>query len=187
MAEFTFCPYCAIPLKKNPDGFPACSRCGFIHWDNPVPVVACVIPMRHYWLKLAGIPTDGIPDGGLVIIQRGKQPFKDGFCFPCGYMEKHGHPKAECVREALEETGLEVRIEKMLCACNPMPGEVNQIVISYLARPVGGRLRAGSDAKAVYVLSRSDRRQLCFRSHRMLREEYEAGNVGRLTGQDLLI
>jgi ADP-ribose pyrophosphatase YjhB (NUDIX family) len=186
MAEYQFCPYCTAPLEKNDEGFMACS-CGFVHWDNPVPVVACVIPMQHYWLKRAGIPTDGIPDGGIVIVERGNPPFVGGVCLPSGFMNKHGLPKAETCREILEETGLVIRIERMLCACNPMPGEVNQIVLSYLARPVGGILRAGSDAKEVYVVDAKDPRQLCFRSHRMLRAEYEAGNIGALTGEDLLI
>jgi len=186
MREYKSCPYCASLLKRNAQGFLAC-ECGFVHWDNPVPVVACVVPMQHRWLVDAGISTAGIPDGGLLLVQRDKQPFEGEWCFACGFMEKHGHPKDEAARETMEETGIRVRIERMLCACNPMPGEINQIVISYLARPVGGILKHGDDARSVGVFTRENMPELCFRSHRMLRDQWFAGNLGDRTGEDLLI
>ena len=109
------------------------------------------------------------------------------WCLPCGHLTRHSHPKAEGVRETLEETGIDVRIEKILCVCNPMPGEVNQIVISYLARQVGGALKFGDDASNVGVFPSWAMPELCFRSHRMLKDQWFAGNLGQLTGKDLLI
>lgn len=182
---YTFCPSCRSTLDHNDAGYLACPSCSFVHWDNPVPVAAAVIPMMHTWLSRAGMPTEDIIDGGLVHVQRDRVPFPGEFCLPCGHIEKHGHPKAELVREVEEETGLVVRIEKLLCICNPMPGEVNQLVISYLCRPVGGRLIAGSDARSVGVFGPDA--PLCFRSHRMLQEQWFAGNLGTLTGIDLLV
>lgn len=185
MKPFRFCPHCARPLRKNAHGHKSCGDCGFIHWNNPVPVVACVVPMHHSWLKKAGISTRGIPSGGLLTVRRGTAPYKGRWCLPCGYMNQHGHPKAEAAREVLEETGIIVRIEKIISTCNPVPGEINQIAIHYLARPVGGTLRAGDDAIDVRVFARDSMPELCFRSHRMLRDNWYAGRLGRLTGRDL--
>lgn len=184
--NYRYCPRCAKELVTNNEGYPAC-ECGFVHYDNPVPVVAGVIPIQRRFFEEKGMPATGIPEAGLVMVRRGQPPFFGEWCLPCGYMEKHGHPKNEVVREVLEETGIETRVEKLLCACNPAPGEVNQTVISYLLRPVGGFLRYGSDVSAVRVFSRDNAPRACFRSHQMLIDHWFAGELGELTGKDLLI
>lgn len=181
---YIYCPHCAKQLDRVVKGRKACA-CGFVHWDNPTPVVVCVVPMYHEWLRKAGISTLGIPDGGLLAVRRGTDPFKGSWCLPCGYMEPHGHPKAEAAREVLEETGIIVRIEKIISTCNPVPGEINQVVTSYLARPVGGVLKAGDDAVDAQVFSQHNMPPLCFRSHRMLHQQWYSGMIGELTGKDL--
>ncbi|MBU0791293.1 MAG: zinc ribbon domain-containing protein, partial [Gammaproteobacteria bacterium] len=45
---FRFCPQCAMPLELSFQGDRdrlACPapRCGFVHWDNPTPVVAAIV------------------------------------------------------------------------------------------------------------------------------------------------
>lgn len=185
--KFIFCPNCSHALERNSSGYLACPECNFVHWNNPVPVVATVVPMIHKWLDAAGIPKLDVPDGGIVLVQRDIGEFAGDWCLPCGHIEQHGHPKAEAVRETEEESGLLVRIEKLLCACNPMPGEVNQMVLSYLARPVGGTLRFGSDARGVGVFTPATMPKICFRSHQMLFDQWFAGNLGTLTGEDLRI
>jgi ADP-ribose pyrophosphatase YjhB (NUDIX family) len=184
MSRYAFCPHCARALRLNKEGLPSCV-CGFTHWDNPVPVVACLVPMQREWLKKTHLPYEEFPDDGVLLVQRNRAPFAGEWCLPCGFMNKHGHPKEEATREVFEETGVHVRIEKMLCACNPMPGEINQIVISYLARPIGGILRAGDDARDARVFSRDDAPDLCFRSHQMLLDHWFGGHISGLTGVDL--
>jgi ADP-ribose pyrophosphatase YjhB (NUDIX family) len=168
MKTYQYCPACSQQLSRVVDGRPAC-ECGFVHYNNPVPVVAVMIPREE----------------GLVLVQRGVPPFKGEWCMPCGYINEHEIPKVAAVREAREETGLDVRLEQILCVCNPMPGEINQLTITYLARAVGGELRAGDDALAVDVFPRDRLPKVCFRSHRMLIDKWVAGRLGRLTGTDL--
>lgn len=184
---FTHCPSCCQELRRNSDGYPACPICGFVHYDNPIPTVTCVVPMLHSFLLKVGMSIDGIPDGGLLLVKRAKEPFPGQWCLPCGFIERHAHPKAEGVRETHQETNVLVRIEKILCVCNPMPGEVNQIVVSYLARPVGGAITAGDDAADARVFAHEEMPHLCFRSHQMLADQYFAGKLGTLTGEDLEI
>jgi ADP-ribose pyrophosphatase YjhB (NUDIX family) len=181
---FIYCPYCGKRLDLIVKGRKAC-RCGFVHWDSPKPVVVCVVPMQHRWLRRAGISTRGIPDGGLLTVKRGAAPYKGRWCLPCGYMDRHGHPKAEAAREVREETGIIVRIEKIISTCNPLPGEVNITAIHYLARPVGGKLKAGDDAVDARVFTPEDMPTLCFHSHRTLHDLWYRGDLGRLTGKDL--
>lgn len=184
--EYRFCPHCRNKLEKNNEGYLAC-RCGFVHYDNPVPVVAAVVPMDHRFLHKAGMRTEGISDGGILMVRRARPPFMGEWCLPCGFMEKHGHPKSEVVREVYEETGIHARVEKLLCVCNPAPGEANQTVISYLLRPTGGFLCYGSDVSAVCVFGREDEPKACFRSHQMLINHWFAGELGELSGTDLLL
>lgn len=47
MPQFQFCPLCAAPLAERTvqgELRSACSaNCGFVHYDNPTPVVAAVV------------------------------------------------------------------------------------------------------------------------------------------------
>lgn len=190
MPTARFCLWCSSPLVSreiNGNQYLACSKCEFVHWDNPKLVVATLIPMVHSFLEIAGISTEGIPDGGIVLVRRAVPPFVGGWCFPCGHTEKCSHPKAEATRETEEECGLVVRLEDLLCLCNPMPGELNQAVAHYLARPVGGSLRAGtgSDVSDVGVFGKDDLPEICFRSHRRLANLWFEGKLPALTGKDL--
>ena len=46
MNEFRYCPRCAAPLERGPQAGRErahCQACGWVHWDNPIPVVAALI------------------------------------------------------------------------------------------------------------------------------------------------
>ncbi len=125
------------------------------------------------------------PFHSIVLVKRKNPPFVGQWCLPCGYINRYEIPKAAAVREVLEETGLVIRLEKLLCCCSPMPGEINQITISYLARPEGGKLCAGDDASEVRYFAETDCPPVCFRSHQMLISKWWTGRLGEITGQDL--
>ncbi len=168
---YRYCPRCGAGLGKDAEGLSACGNCSFIHYDNPTPVVACIIPQ----------------DEGVVLVKRGVEPFAGEWCLPCGYVNKYEHPKAACAREVKEETGLGIRVEKLLSVCNPGTEDnpLNNLVIHYLGRRVGGELQAGDDAQAVEVFSREKIPEICFRSHRESVNKWYAGRYGEITGVDL--
>lgn len=185
---YLFCPYdrtTLITFEEEGEQYQACMRCRFVHYDNPIPVVAVLIPTTHKYWKCAGLPMDGIPDNGIVLIKRNNPPFKGSFCLPCGYMKRHSHPKQQAAAESQEETGIMVRIEKLISACNPMPGRINQITHHYLARPIGGALKAGCDAKEVLVATPDAMPKICFQSHEDQIKYWYSGELGTLTGKDL--
>ena len=87
----------------------------------------------------------------LVLVRRGKEPWRGLWTFPGGAVEL-GEPIREAVaREALEETGLLVEVGDVYTVIdNLVPGEggllrYHYVIVDFLARPVGGTLRAGSD------------------------------------------
>jgi len=55
MSLFEFCPHCSAPLIEatlQSELRSMCSKqCGFIHYDNPTPVVACVQTPRHFFSR----------------------------------------------------------------------------------------------------------------------------------------
>lgn len=171
MKHYLFCPFCQTDLEEKEGGLKFCPSCHFTHYDNPIPVVAVLVPQEE----------------GIVLVKRGVPPFMGDWCLPCGYMNRFEHPKAAGRRETQEETGLVVRMEKILSVCNPSPEDypLNQLVIHYLGRVVGGELRAGDDALDVGVFSQDQMPPVCFRSHRMVIDEWFSGKWGGITGVDL--
>jgi ADP-ribose pyrophosphatase YjhB (NUDIX family) len=177
MIKFNYCPNCGTPLGTNDAGLRHCyDGCReFTHYDNPVPVVSCLIPMQE----------------GIVLVQRGVEPFKGHWCLPCGFIDQGETPKVAAAREALEETRLVVRHEKLLSACAPSMSEkkedsrLNVLVVFYMSRPVGGRLMHGDDAVDAKIFHQGNLPDICFRSHQMVVDEYFKGTWGQLTGKDL--
>lgn len=171
-----YCPICGSDKLNWPYDHPSvisCTGCKWVDYQNPIPVAAVLASNQ------------GDPERKIVMVKRGIPPFKGEWCLPCGYMNQHEIPKDAACREMMEETGLVVRLEKILCVCNPMPGEINQITISYLARITGGELVQGDDAAEAKYFTQADCPTACFRSNRMLIEKWWAGRFGEITGVDL--
>lgn len=151
------CPFCASTLQVADIGGKdrlACTGidCEFVHWDNPKPVTATLIPM----------------DGGLVLVKRKFPPFVGDWCLPGGFMENSEEPEESATREVLEETGLEVEIDKLLSAHSPGRG-INVLILFYLAKPANGLLVPGDDADDVAAFKYSELpRNICFDLHRKM-------------------
>ncbi|TSC62666.1 MAG: ADP-ribose pyrophosphatase [Parcubacteria group bacterium Greene0416_14] len=143
---------CCSKLLKNKENYLACpdQSCGFVHFNNPIPVVAGIVLMHP----------------GIVIVQRKFGPHVGEWCLPCGYVEHKRHPPDEVIREIKEEAGIDARVTLDIGTINPNPGKGNQIITFYLCEYVQGGLHAGSDALAVMQCTTPDMvPKLCFSSH----------------------
>lgn len=112
-----YCPVCATPLvQREVNDFerllcPA-PNCGFIFWDNPIPVVAAVV--EHHG-QLVFARNAGWPQGmyGLVT----------------GFLEPREDPATGVVREVAEELGIDATITTFIGAYGF--ARKNQVLLAY--------------------------------------------------------
>jgi NADH pyrophosphatase NudC (nudix superfamily) len=119
-----FCPQCAKPLYDKPyEGSTrrACpdTACGYVHWDNPVPVVAAVIEYQ----------------GKILLARNALWPAKF-FALITGFLEKDDpNPATAVVREVKEETNLDATSVSLIGHYDFK--RLNQIIIAYHVRAEG--------------------------------------------------
>ncbi len=114
---FKFCPRCARPLDtveyhgvqrhRCPD-----KACGFVHWNNPVPVVAAIIEHE-----------------GRVLLARNKLWPEKFFGLVTGFLEKDETPENGVLREVEEEVGLKGAIAGFVGHYG-FP-QMNQLIIAF--------------------------------------------------------
>lgn len=157
---YKYCPECASPLENREfEGKTkrACTACSFVFWNNPLPVVAAVI---------------GIGDG-IVLVQRGVEPALGEWALPAGYDETDEDPADGAEREAGEESGLRIKVDRRPTHVLRPPGR-NQFILFYRAIAVAGQMQKGSDALAVGVFTEDNMPPLAFATHRQVVAEYFA-------------
>lgn len=120
---FKFCPRCAKPLEtiqydgvtrnRCPD-----KACGFVHWNNPVPVVAAIIEYE-----------------GQILLARNAQWPEKMFGLVTGFLEANEAPDTGVLREVEEEVGLKGTIETFVGHYS-FP-QMNQLIIAYHVKAEG--------------------------------------------------
>ena len=90
-------------------------------------------------------------DGSVVLVKRLSPPFRDFYPIPGGFVEYGETIEEAAVREAKEETGLDVKIERLVGVYSDPDRDPREhiITVAYLAEEIGGRLRPSSDAREI--------------------------------------
>ncbi len=92
-ADYRFCPRCAKPLQisdlagrdRN-----NCGECNFVHWNNPLPVVAAIVQL-----------------GEEILLARNAAWPPKSFALITGFLEAGETPQQGIAREVKEETNLD--------------------------------------------------------------------------------
>lgn len=154
MTAFRFCPACGGPLESRllKEGEPprlVCTACGFVFYLDPKLAVGTIISV----------------DGSrVVLVKRAIDPGYGKWVFPGGYVDRGEEIRAAAVREAREETGLEIRLDRLINIYS-YAGRVPVIVV-YAATAVGGCLACDDEGLEVrlFALDEIPWDELAFRS-----------------------
>jgi 8-oxo-dGTP diphosphatase len=109
--------------------------------------------------------------GGIVLVRRKFEPL--GWAIPGGFVDYGEVLGAAAVREALEETGLEVRLSELLgCYSNPARDARRHTISAVFLGTARGRPRAGDDAAEAGVFTADNLPSpLCF-DHALILSDY---------------
>jgi len=125
-------------MKKSEILCPNCGT-GILIYRNPAPVVDILIEYG----------------GGIVLIERKFEPF--GWAIPGGFVDYGETVEQAALREALEETSLEVRLTGLIGVYSDPSRDPRQHTISTLFAAEGrGPLQAADDAKSAGVFKPAD-------------------------------
>ena len=135
---------------------PSCGS-GVMQYQNPLPAVDIIIEM----------------DGGIILIERRNEPL--GWALPGGFVDYGEALESAAVREAREETSLEISNLKLLgCYSDPARDERMHTISTVFIATGRGIPRAADDALnlAIFRLDSLPKR-LCF-DHASILADYAA-------------
>jgi 8-oxo-dGTP diphosphatase len=86
--------------------------------------------------------------GRVLLVRRGHPPHVGAWALPGGFCEWKETTEHCCAREALEETGLTVRVGELRGVYSKPERDPrgHNVTVVYAARPVKGRAKGGDDA-----------------------------------------
>jgi len=151
-------------MAENKDGL-RCPQCGTVvkEYRNPFPTVDIIIEYEK----------------GIVLILRRNEPRQ--WAIPGGFCDYGESLEEAAIREAREETGVEAElIEQFHTYSDPRrdPRQHN-ITTVYIARAIGGTLRAQDDAQDIGVFTEDDLPpQLAFDHDQILKDYFRYKKTG---------
>ncbi len=110
-----------------------------------------------------------IYEGKLVLIRRLNPPSENQFALPGGFVEIGETVEAATVREAKEETGLDIELIRLLGVYSDPSRDPrgHTVTVCYLARGFG-KLKAGSDAKDIRLFGINEIPKLAFDHNKII-------------------
>ncbi|MBI0328940.1 NUDIX domain-containing protein [Burkholderia plantarii] len=126
-AEYRFCPRCATPLTPRADALHEGGRvrqvcpdeaCGYVHWNNPLPVVAAIVEY----------------DGKILLARNAAWP-EGMFALITGFLENGETPEEGIAREVREETSLQAETVELVGVYEFI--RKNELIIAYHVRAYG--------------------------------------------------
>ncbi len=133
-SDWKYCPRCASRLQKRQQAF-ECPECGMTIYRNSAPTASVLILRKDH----------------VLLAKRKVEPFQGQYDVVGGFLEYGEHPLHGAIREAREETGLNVKILDLLGVYMDTygPGGKSLLNFYYVGSVVNGRMRANDDVAAL--------------------------------------
>ncbi len=122
----------------------------------------CRMKREYPESPLVGVGAVIVQDQRVLLVRRGQPPLLGEWSLPGGVLECGETLREAVAREAREETGLLVEPGEMLGVYERVIRDderrvrYHYVLIDFLCRPVGGDLKAGSDAADVRWFTRDE-------------------------------
>jgi ADP-ribose pyrophosphatase YjhB (NUDIX family) len=141
---FQFCPVCGGSLESRllKPGEPerlVCVRCGFVFYLDPkVAVGTIIVDDRNH----------------VVLVRRAIEPGYGKWVFPGGYVDRGEEVRAAAIREAREEAGLDIRLDRLVNVYS-YTGRA-PVIIVFSATMTGGCLACDDEGLEAQFFARED-------------------------------
>jgi ADP-ribose pyrophosphatase YjhB (NUDIX family) len=141
-----------------------CPSCGHVHFEDPKVAVGVVLER----------------DGLIVLCRRAHEPRLGAWSFPSGFVDVGERLEDAAAREVEEETGLRVRLQRLLGAYST-PGE-RTVFIAYAGTAVAGvEIVAGEECLEVLAFPPEALPALAFPHDAAILQAWRSGEGIRLT------
>ena len=158
-SQIKYCPRCgtAVTLQELfGKRRPVCPQCGWIHFEDPKVAAAVLVEQ----------------DGRVLLVRRNNEPYRGLWTLPAGFVDAGEDPGRAAERECLEETGLTVRVKRVL---DVIAGKEHErgadFVIVYQAEILSGTISPNDDADAVDWFSRSKLPPIAFQATKVVLDQ----------------
>ncbi len=120
------------------------------------------------------VAVDGvlIREGKILLVRRGKEPFKGKYALPGGFLEYGERAEEAVLREVYEETGVKAEVKDLLGVYSDPDRDPRGHVISivYLLDYLEGEPRGGDDASEAKWFDLNSLPELAFDHERIIRD-----------------
>jgi len=135
--KYKYCPVCSGCLEEKfiseeEKQRLVCEKCGFIFYFNPSPAAAVILFDRN---------------NRILLVKRKYEPKIGDWNLPAGFIEYDETVEQSAIREAKEETNLDVKLTGLFGVFSAFDDpRVHVIVIVYRGEIINGELKPGDDA-----------------------------------------
>ncbi len=160
-----YCPFCGSPLGTREENGRVrlyCKHENRYVYENPIPASTAII-------------TDGA--GRILLVRRNREPGRNEWALPGGFVENGESPAEAARRELEEETGLDASGPSLVDIIyqESVYYGTSLLIIGYHFSHHEGSIRAGDDADEARFFDTGSMPPLAFESHGALIDTYLIG------------
>ncbi|MBU0708927.1 NUDIX hydrolase [Patescibacteria group bacterium] len=163
--DYKFCPFCGEKLQARVEEEQQrkfCPSCHWMYYPHVPSAVAAVI----------------VRNGEVLMVKRGREPYRDTWMFPAGFIDFGEHPLDALSREVKEETGLKVDEATLveISQTEDDPREPGHFCFFYRVTTSGGEIKTDEqENKAIAWFNLENPPEIGWKSHKHIMKQLQAG------------